>query len=292
LTSLQSDGWQINADRRHLPGTESTISLTHPNTPPRLPLDVLKAAQPASADRPPARRVLGAGYSITDPEGAAREHEARLKQITDDLLAGLSSIALDSRLSDEGKAEAIQQARSKALSQITTETEAVLRAIQTDRGTLEQQAHVPITPSADEAVVLLYTRDSLRSRWETMSNMDIETAWQNALTTGDQVAVRVYRDFAPQTMRQRPPWNALGADKAWPPRAVSDLLAASDRALMSADQRSAVDRLKQIDIASLSINGTSKRAHNAAQGAKIDPRTNQVKDHLTAAADALIRSSL
>lgn len=281
LTRLRADGWQISVDGRAR-GT-GTISLTHAGTPPRAPGDALR-----SSSRPPVRQALGTGYSIADPSGAATEHAARLDQIEADTLAGLRAIAADSRLSVEGKTENIQQARTTALSQIDAETESALRAVQNDLAYLEKQASVPLTPRPDEVALLAYQRDALQAQWTYQTGTDIQAAWSAALDSADLVSLRIFRDFAPSAIRAKPPWDIPGAEKAFPPRRVSDLLAASDRALMSADQRGAADLLPQIETARAHIQARAQHAHNALD-VQFDPVTGSVKDGFAAAWRRLIQ---
>ncbi len=293
LAELHNDGWTIVTDRRTVPGPESTISLIHDGTPPRAPGDLLAGAPPASA-HPPARRTLGAGYMIDGPrypDHVADELTARLDQIVRDAYQGMAAIQADTRLSGEGKAEAVAQTRTTALRQLQTETEAALAAVQFDRADLDQQAHAPLTVRPDDAPVLIYTRDALQVRWTHMSAAAIENDWQRAIADGDLVAVRVFRDYAESAIRAQPPWNEPGAEKLWPPRRVSDLLAASDRSLMGAERCTAADTLKKIDLALLTIKGAAKRAQTALEGAEIDPATGTVLTAYDVAARTIARTS-
>ncbi len=236
----------------------------------------------------------------------ASEHTQRLDKLVNETLAQIGQIAQDTRLSAEGQGEGIKNARAAARMRIDSETEAALRHIDQDLATLKEQARVSFTPSADQVAQLTYVRDALQTRWGSMAAHEIKDAWKAVLDAGDQISLRVYRDFAVEVLRDKVAAEGQqainqtaslnnkavaapeSADPSWPPRDVSDLLALTDRALLTDAQRMAQDALKAMDMARTQVKAAAIHATNGVTGAKFDPRAGRVLTNREVAAQKII----
>jgi hypothetical protein len=233
------------------------------------------------------------------------EHAGRLDKLVNDTLAQIGQIAQDTKLSDEGKSDQLKNARAAARMHIDEETEEALRHIDLHLADQKEKARVSFTPSAAETGQLEYTLKALQSRWQNMAVREIKDAWKAVLDVDDQISLRVYRDFVEEVLREKMQKDnqavnktasltdrAVAAptsvDKSWPPRDVSDLLALTDRALLTEEQRTAQDALKSMDAARAQVKQAAIRATHAVTDSMYDKRSGRVLTHHEVAAQKII----
>jgi hypothetical protein len=171
----------------------------------------------------------------------------RIDEIEKEALAELGRIADDKRFTPQHKIDATADVQAAATRYIDAILAAVEGNLDDTRARLQRQARVVHTPSAESAPQLNYLKDSLDELWSLQSTPEFLAGWRDALDTGDLLELRIYRDFGLGQLLARPPYSELDVATVIRQKPAQDLIAATERALMTEEQQAAADRLDQLD---------------------------------------------
>jgi len=215
----------------------------------------------------------------------------RATQLQDQAFESVRLIASDTRYSVDHKKTEITRILAEAVTELDSLERDALSDLEKTRAELRAASRPTLTPSADDAIRLGYLRDALDELWATQNNTEFLAGWKEAIDEGDPLLLRVYRDFGIGELRSREPYSDLDLADVQDLTPAGDLIQRTHQALLTPDQRAAVDQLAQLERSVIQVKRAIAGARARLTRARYNPRTNDIVDGVSNAAREVLRGA-
>ena len=138
-------------------------------------------------------------YAVLD------EHISSMDNALDILQDATHKVITTERYTDEHKSEVFTEAKQTIINRVEDAYTRDIEVLEADITHLEGIVNYDPSIQDADAPKMLYTKDALQARWQSMSNADMASHWKNAIAHGDKMTARIYRDFAQSAMINKLP---------------------------------------------------------------------------------------
>ncbi|MEL6306982.1 MAG: hypothetical protein AAFQ52_02515 [Chloroflexota bacterium] len=194
----------------------------------------------------------------------------------DGIQTSIGNVLADERYSHTHRQQLFDNTVAKNLAKLEKDYAHYSQKLEADIAKLTPLVQYEAPVSETAAPQMIYMKDSLVPRWQTMSLHDMRQQWQTAIESGDKMTARIYRDFANPVMVGKTP-TPRGVERTSDP--IYEQLAEKTRVLlMTEKQQMQAAKLTAAKATLMRVKMAYSGNKAKLTGATYNRRTGEIKD--------------